>query len=997
MTKLSDLKIGTQLKIGFGVIILLILTLGAISWQQSDRLAKTASDIFEHPLKVRRALSDLKIDVLSIRLEFLNILLSENEGNRLKALTNTTLNQADAEQNFDVLESQYLGPKADIQEAHQAFLQWITILEEFRDLVRSGKTNDELIRFNRAVDMAKANTKVVESIKTIDLYSYGKADELHNNSIQLKKSINLQLSLLIASILLLSLLVISMLIYNVHKPVTELIKVTRQFGKGRFSVRSSYTSLNEFGVLSNSFNHLAKTIEDQFKVKDLSARLNAIMLKCLESNSSLLQVLEPMIKLTGSHVGAIYLLNEQKTHFEHLESIGLEATAHRNFSALDFEGEFGTVLITKKIEHITKISEDTQLSFKAVSGALRPKEILTIPLIQNENVLAIISLSSLKAYDSPEIQLIKDIYGPLTTWMNAMIANRKIQKMGENLKQQNIELEAQKKELAAQSGELLEQNTELEMQKKQLHDSNQLKSSFLSNMSHELRTPLNSVIALCGVLNRRLVNKIGAEEYSYLGVIERNGKQLLELINDILDISRIEAGYEEVKISCFNVNILLRDVTDLIEPQARHKNINLRLVTDEKLPPLKSDYEKCRHILQNIVANAIKFTEKGEVTVGVNTDKQTVFIEVTDTGIGIDKEFITHIFDEFRQADSSNSRKYGGTGLGLSIAKKYVTMLGGQIEVESQLGKGSKFTVQLPLESNLTTQVTEHHFAPPVHPPLQILTEISDRERAEKTILLVEDSEAIRIQMCDILISQGYMVEVAQNGSEALEQIANKMPDALILDLMMPEVDGFEVLRRIRDKEETSHLPVVILTAKYITKEDLTFLKHNNVHQLIQKGDINKSQLLEIVSKMLFPEKTIPVPLAIPKDKKQVVDFPRILVVEDNPDNMVTIKALLNGIAEILEATDGKQGLELALQHLPDLVLMDIALPDSNGNEVLQRMKMEKSLQHIPVIAVTASAMKGNREQFIADGFDDYIAKPIDHAVFEKIIKEALGYNNPKS
>ena len=995
MIKLSDLKIGTQLKIGFGTIILLILILGAIAWKQSDRLANTTSDLYEHPLRVRRALSELKIDVLSMRLEFLNILLSENDAKRLKALTNTTLYQTDAEQNFDVLDSQYLGPKADIQLAHQAFLQWITILEEFRDLVRSGKNSDDLIRFDRAVEMAKANTKVLESIQTIDLFATGKAEEFFNNSIELKKSINIQLALLTASILILSLLVITILIYNVHKPVAELIKVTRQFGKGKFDVRSSYASTNEFGTLSKSFNHLAKTIEDQFNVKDLSVRLNAIMLKCLESNASLLQVLEPLMKLTGSHVGAVYILNEQKTHFEHLESIGMEANANRIFSALEFEGEFGTALLTKKIEHITKIPADTQLSFSTVSGVLRPKEILTIPLMQNENVLAIISIATLKEYYTTELQLIKDIYGPLTTWMNAMIVNWKIQKMGENLKQQNIELEAQKKELAAQSGELLEQNMELEMQKKQLNDSNKLKSSFLSNMSHELRTPLNSVIALCGVLNRRLDNKIGEEEYSFLGVIERNGKQLLELINDILDISRIEAGYEEVKITSFNVNLLLRDVTDLIEPQARHKNISLRLIAEDKLPPLRSDYEKCRHILQNIVANAIKFTETGEVTIGAKTDEHNVYIQVTDTGIGIDKEFISLIFDEFRQADSSNSRKYGGTGLGLSISKKYASMLGGQIEVESQLGKGSAFTLRLPLESKLPNQIQEHHFATPGRWDSDLV--ISDTERAEKTILLVEDSEAIRIQMCDMLNSHGYVVAMAQNGSEALEQIAKRIPDALILDLMMPEVDGFEVLRRIRDKKETSHLPVVILTAKYITKEDLTFLKHNNVHQLIQKGDINKSQLLEIVSKMLFPGNSIPVLQMAQKKETQPADLPRILVVEDNGDNMVTIKALLDGIGEIIEANDGKQGIKLALQHLPDLVLMDIALPDSNGNEVLHRMKKEKALLHIPVIAVTASAMKGNREQFIADGFDDYISKPIDHAVFVKIVKEALGYKSRKS
>jgi CheY-like chemotaxis protein len=279
----------------------------------------------------------------------------------------------------------------------------------------------------------------------------------------------------------------------------------------------------------------------------------------------------------------------------------------------------------------------------------------------------------------------------------------------------------------------------------------------------------------------------------------------------------------------------------------------------------------------------------------------------------------------------------------------------------------------------------------PIYEPHIASHDNSEQEWGEKTILLVEDSEATIIQMKEMLVSQGYQVLIAQNGEEALNQIASKTPDAMILDLMMPQVDGFEVLKRIRENPETSQVPVIILTAKFVTKEELAFLKHNHVHQLIQKGDINKKQLLNILSKMIFSDKTDPVK----PEKKPVPTFPQgdpvILVVEDNPDNMLTIKALLDGYGKILEATDGLKGIELALNQVPNLILMDIAIPEMNGIDVLRKMRENEQLKHVSIIAVSASAMKGDKEHFIACGFDDYISKPIDNQIFEKIITNALG------
>ncbi len=243
-----------------------------------------------------------------------------------------------------------------------------------------------------------------------------------------------------------------------------------------------------------------------------------------------------------------------------------------------------------------------------------------------------------------------------------------------------------------------ERTSELKLANSKLIETNKFKSIFLANMSHELRTPLNSVITLSGILYRRLLNKIPDDEYSYLEVIERNGKHLLKLINDILDISRIEAGREEIRVTLFNSDNLITDIINLIKPQAEQKNIQLNYVAVDGSMAINNDFDKCYHILQNLIANAIKFTESGEIKITSFKSGNKISFSVSDTGIGIAKNQQLHIFDEFKQADSRTSRKYGGTGLGLSIAKKYATLLGGTISVNSTLGKGSEFIFEVPLQ-----------------------------------------------------------------------------------------------------------------------------------------------------------------------------------------------------------------------------------------------------------------------------------------------------------
>ena len=425
----------------------------------------------------------------------------------------------------------------------------------------------------------------------------------------------------------------------------------------------------------------------------------------------------------------------------------------------------------------------------------------------------------------------------------------------------------------------------------------------------------------------------------------------------------------------------------MMSPLVREKGIALVNQVGSGLPPITSDEVKVRHIIQNLLANAVKFTERGSVAVSAHLqeDEGEVHIAVRDTGIGIAAEHLVHIFEEFRQADEGTSRKYGGTGLGLAISKKFARLLRGDIEVKSTVGQGSVFTLRLPSSPDIKAEGTA------------VSKCRRDRKAPADTapagngecLLVVEDSEPAAIQLIDILSEQGYRVQVAQNGREALAKIGEYPPAAVILDLMMPEVDGFEVLRQIRSTEKTSSLPVLILTAKHVSKEELHFLTGNHIHQLIQKGDIGKDELLAAVAEMISPRET-----AEPTGSSSITapggDLPLVLVVEDNPDNLLTVRAVLEGFCRIETAENGLEALSQARRHSPDLILMDLALPLMDGFTALNEMRNDAALARIPVLAVTASAMIGDRENILARGFDGYISKPIEEMPFRRTLQQVL-------
>ncbi len=986
--KIKNLKIGTQVIIVLSAMLFFVLILGGVANYQSGKIREQAENIYNHPLQVQEAIGMLNTDILQIRLYMRGLTQIKNEAELQTILGQIDLLNQDAHRQTDSLYKCYLGPRADIDTISAEIVEYASIRAETIRLFRAGKI--EIVTDRVSIDGIGGvqNIKTLKAINRIRDFAARKSLQFYQESHNMNTNLSRQLLILVFLTILLSFVIYFQLLRNLRRPLNELTTIAQRFQAGDLLARSTHESKSEIGMLSASFNTMAESIRVNLDLSEKKSALAAVMLREDDARNFFRKILAEITLITDSQMGAVYLLSESKQSFEHFESLGLDENARKAFSAVNPEGEVGLAVSSGRIQHIKNIPDDTRFTFNTVGGKFIPREIISIPILVSHEVIAVISLGSVGNYSELPIMLISSIMDILGARVEGILAYRKIREFSERMEQQNLELEAQKTELSAQSAELMEQNTELEIQKQRLDEVSRLKTTFLSNMSHELRTPLNSVIALSGVLNRRLKGKIPGDEYSYIDVIERNGKHLLELINDILDISRIEAGHEEVGVTTFNPDDVIGDVIGLLHIQAEQKKIKLIHGPGGKDTMVKNDIAKCRHILQNLVGNAVKFTENGSVVVAAKKLGEKLHITVSDSGIGIAQNNLPFIFDEFRQADGSTSRRFGGTGLGLAIAKKYANLLGGEITVESSIGKGSVFTLILPLQYDTESGII---VAEPVFPRRTVSAKPSQGKvslLSGKTILLVEDSEPAIIQVKEFLEEGGYKVMVAHEGREALEMIAGHVPDAIILDLMMPGVDGFEVLRILREEERTSIVPVLILTAKHVTKEELSFLKRNNIHELIRKGDVNRDELMGAVDAMVSAGITeIP---SLKYNRPQIVGKPFVLIVEDNPDNMITVKALLEGDYITAGASDGETGIWLAKQHVPDLILMDIALPAMDGIEAFRTIRNDPQLQHIPVIALTASAMTTDRETILAYGFDAYIAKPIDDTTFFKTINSTI-------
>ena len=681
------------------------------------------------------------------------------------------------------------------------------------------------------------------------------------------------------------------------------------------------------------------------------------------------------------------------------------------------EGMVGQTLQARTLQHVRHVPPG-YLSVTSATGRAAPTELVVVPVVLSGVALAVVELGFFRALTSVELdflkrageQLAQAVRGALDrTRLEALLDEtqrqaEELQAQQEELRVNNEELEqqsrmlqesqtlmqAQQAELEHTNAQLEEQTQQLEYQKQQLlraqdalsaraqdlAQANQYKSEFLANMSHELRTPLNSSLILAKLLADNKPGNLTPEQVRYAQTIHSAGSDLLTLINDILDLSKIEAGQANVTIEDVSIARTVSAAAEPLRPLAEERGLALHVEIEPGVPErLRSDAQRLGQILRNLLSNAIKFTAQGEVALRVFAGNDgAVGFAVRDTGIGIPEHQQELIFEAFRQADGSTHRKYGGTGLGLSISRDLAHLLGGEISVQSTPGEGSVFTLTLPItgplevpspapEPGLVKHVSSGTPAPvPTAPSVEsrevsaaeagagrrtVRTIEDDRARIEegrRLILVIEDDLRFAQILYELAHEMGFQCIIAPTGSEGLAAALEYAPSAVVLDMNLPDFSGLGVLDQLKRNPATRHMPVHVVSGSDYTREAL----ERGAMGYVLKP-VKREELVQALRRM---------------EAKFTQGMRRVLVVEDDERQRESVRELLHTDGVVIEGAEtAQQALALLRRSTFDCVVMDLNLPDLSGYELLQQMAEQEEVAFPPVIVYTGRNLSRDEEQ----------------------------------
>ncbi|HEU4842985.1 MAG TPA: response regulator [Burkholderiaceae bacterium] len=764
------------------------------------------------------------------------------------------------------------------------------------------------------------------------------------------------------------------------------------------------------------------------------------------------RVLSYLCQRIGAGAGAFYLYDESRQQLCPVAGYGLPPAAGAGVPLALGEGVLGQAVLERRTIVLDQVPPG-YLTIASALGRAAPASVVLLPLLHGANVVGALEAGAFRPYSGAELAWLELVREGVAIGFDVCLSRQRTRALLGETERQAEELRMQQEELQQSNEELEERAELLERQREQIraknaeverasrevwHKAEQLqrisayKSEFLANMSHELRTPLNSMLILSGLLRDNRPGNLTPEQTEYASTIHAAGKDLLNLINDILDLAKVEAGQVDCHYEDCAAADLLASLDSLFRSAAAQKGLRLSMACDGAVPPLlRLDVQHTVQVLRNLLGNAIKFTARGEVALrlsvapGVAGGPPMLACAVSDTGIGVPEGQQQLIFEAFRQADGGISRHYGGTGLGLSISLQLAARMGGSLALDSVAGQGSTFTLLLPLQAAQwpaaagaaaagvagAAAVAGDPAAPlasgaPAEegPPTQSgtpgtagtlsasgppgameATGMAPHDHAAPwCVLVLEDRPAAPASLCSQLAGRGIAAVGARNGAEAQAVLGRQRIGCLVLDLDL-ELAGMaapDLLAQVQ-QQAGQPLPVVLHSARELDPEQQRSLRQH-ADSIVLRGERSAERLADEVSLCLHALARRQAVAGAGRGAVLPADAPfegrKMLIVDDDMRNVFSLTSLLSDKgAVVVEAENGREALRRLEQH-PDVcvVLMDIMMPEMDGYETMRAIRALAQYRTLPLIAMTAKAMQGDSEKCMAAGASDYIAKPLD-------------------
>lgn len=1038
---LKNFKIGFKLFLGFGIITLLMLSVMGYSYINFSKESQAVRDNL-HSNNIINEADDILIGLINMETGARgfaltgmdNFLEPFNQGKadfqthyaKLKELTAGNYRQQDR--------------MDELKKGYETWLSYETsqIIDGRRKVVSGQMKLEDLIS---TVQEGRGKAEM-DNLRLILSSITREETDLLNTRREVLASMESQTRLIMSSggavAAMLAFIIALLVVRMIVKPVEVVTKTFKEISEGdaKLDVKLNINSNDELGEMARYYNIFVGKLKDiinenksQNWIKTGQAELNDKMNGEQDLQELCSNIITYTAKYVDAQVGAIYIKNDEVTFKLYG---GYAYKKRKNFSneIKVGEGVVGQAALEKQRILIGSVPED-YIMIGSGTGESTPRNLLVVPCVFNNEVMSVIELGSFKEFTDLQLQFMElvsaniasAVYSSESRFKMKELLNKtleqseELQAQQEELRQNNEELEeqtkalresesrlmAQQEELRVVNEELEERTKNLELQKNDISAKNEslkraqteieqkaieleaaskYKSEFLANMSHELRTPLNSILVLSDILgSNKGITNLSDKQLEYARTINSSGKDLLRLINDVLDLSKIEAGKMDINLEEVYIKELKQHVERSFGAIAGQKGLELKVNIEKGVPEtIISDPYRIQQILNNLLSNAFKFTHKGGVDVNFskssvqfqNTlalDKENLIsISVSDSGIGIPAVKQSLIFEAFKQSDGTTSRKYGGTGLGLSISTELAHLLGGSISLVSEEGKGSTFTLVIPdggktsgkipdvilpkeKEENKSQQTIDTH-------KNSDSINVSLSESKEKTMLIIEDDKKFLGVLADLAQNKGYSCIIAETGSSGLELAKRHRPDAIIMDIGLPDINGWKVIEKLKEDRSTSDIPVHVISGG--EQEDRT----KNMEGLL--GYLQKPVELADLEEVFGKFKNI-----------SLHPVKKVLILDEN---MKDIEGIINILMKKEMHSDflsrGQEALELLKSTKYDCIIMDLKLEDMNGFEFLYEMNKD-GMANIPVIIHTQKKLTLEDELELQKYTDSIIIKGI--------------------